>query len=78
VLILADIGLSRAVTLCERVRKTIEDFDWNSIAPGLRVTASIGVADTAAHADPEEGLRRVDACMYQAKQRGRNQVVAPA
>jgi diguanylate cyclase len=61
VLVFAGVGPVRAAAVCERVRLAIEDFDWPSLAPGLAVTASLGVCDIAGHAGPAEGLARADA-----------------
>jgi len=77
VLVLPNIGLSRALAVCERVRSAIETFDWTAVDPALKVTASIGVDDIAFHADPAVGLKRVDMWMYQAKHNGRNRVNGP-
>ena len=77
ILVLVGIGLSRALAVCERVREAIEGFDWSTIDPALKVTASIGVDDISFHADPAVGLERVDKWMYQAKHLGRNRVVGP-
>jgi diguanylate cyclase (GGDEF)-like protein len=64
-----------AVAICERIRRAIEDHPWEDVAPGLRVTASFGVAV----AQPRDGVSsligRADAALYAAKKAGRNQVV---
>lgn len=60
--------------LCARVRA----HDWSLIAPGLTVTASAGVALLMPGEDCGAAIRRADAALYEAKQRGRNRVVAAA
>lgn len=64
-----------AVGICERIRRAIEEHPWEDVAPGLRVTASFGVAA----ATPRDGVTslvgRADAALYAAKKAGRNQVV---
>jgi catalase-peroxidase len=37
-------GLPIAADLAERMRRTIDELDWNMLSSGLRVTASLGVA----------------------------------
>ena len=78
VLVLADIGLSRALAVCERVRIAIESFDWSTLQPALQVTASFGVDDIAGDSDPAVGLARVDSFLYRAKHLGRNRVEGPS
>jgi diguanylate cyclase (GGDEF)-like protein len=47
------------------------------VAPGLRVTVSVGVAQArATDADFAAVLARADAALYRAKQEGRNRVVS--
>ena len=52
----------------------MERHDWSALAPGLAVTASLGLADLAAHARLEDGLDQADAQLYRAKLEGRNRV----
>ncbi|BCY09334.1 diguanylate cyclase [Actinoplanes sp. L3-i22] len=63
--------------VAERLRATIETYDWSVIAPDLRVTVSIGVA--AHHeADSAAGLLEIaDRRLYEAKHGGRNRVAGP-
>ncbi len=76
VLVVGEVGVKRAFAVCERLRTEIAGHDWAALAPELSVTVSIGVADTAAHRDPDAGLHRVDELLYEAKRAGRNRVVA--
>lgn len=75
VVVLSGVGLQRAVAICERLRTSIEAWDWQTIADGLRVTASIGVWDLALSTDAQSGLASADALLYEAKAAGRNRVV---
>jgi diguanylate cyclase (GGDEF)-like protein len=73
VLVLPETSLEDAIQLCERIRASIEQHDWNSIRPGLEITMSFGVnAETALEA--EAMLDAADTQLYTAKQRGRNRV----
>jgi len=61
----------------ERIRQTIEAFDWTSIAPGLAITASIGVALASEAATTDAAFELADRRLYAAKDAGRNCVVGP-
>lgn len=70
------VGLDDAVLICERLRQAIANHDWALIAPGLAVTASLGVCDIAQHPQWSAGMKQADTLLYQAKQSGRNRVCA--
>jgi diguanylate cyclase (GGDEF)-like protein len=64
-----------AAACCERVRGMIRDEPWEGVAPGLTVTASVGVA-CADEASDLRGLTDVaDRRLYEAKRSGRDRVV---
>lgn len=70
-----------AVAVSEAARSRVEQHRWSQIAPGLRVTVSIGVAHEPPCADdgsrssgPEHQLIQADNLLYTAKQSGRNAV----
>ncbi|GGL00054.1 GGDEF domain-containing protein [Deinococcus radiotolerans] len=69
-------GLTRAEAFraCLRVRQLITEIDWSDVAPGLQVTASIGVAEITAGQPQEAILREADTAMYEAKAAGRDTV----
>jgi diguanylate cyclase (GGDEF)-like protein len=61
-----------AVIVCEKIRKAIEDYDWRTIAPGLRVTISMGISDDLNLSTYEKLISAADAKLYEAKSNGRN------
>jgi diguanylate cyclase (GGDEF)-like protein len=63
-----------ASEICERVRRSIEDWDWKSIHPQLRVTLSMGLSSSASFDDPQAILDAADHWLYEAKHHGRNQI----
>jgi diguanylate cyclase (GGDEF)-like protein len=69
-----DTGLHAARATCERLRGAVEDYDWDTIEPGLLVTISFGIAESASAADYHQLLAGADSSLYAAKRRGRNRV----
>jgi diguanylate cyclase (GGDEF)-like protein len=74
-LIMPGVALPDAIATCERLCAIIQRHDWGAIAPGLQVTASIGVAAAQECADVAALMRRADARLYRAKRLGKNRVV---
>lgn len=68
----------RAAIISERIRVSIEHADFESIAPGLKITASFGVSDNRQAASYESMLQQADQALYRAKSEGRNRVVEHA
>lgn len=73
-LLLPNTQLSDALLVCERMRAGIERTSLDTIATGLHVTVSIGLASHEGHADYDRMLSQADAALYAAKQAGRNRV----
>lgn len=67
-------GLAAAAALAERVRRLVADHDWSSVAEGLSVTLSVGVAEVPVGTTPSQALAKADERLYEAKGAGRNQV----
>ncbi|AVX05987.1 protein AdrA (plasmid) [Maritalea myrionectae] len=66
---------SQIYKVCERLRASIESFDWSSLAQGLEMTASIGVAQAKNGMSPGEVFAKADNRLFYAKAKGRNRVV---
>jgi diguanylate cyclase (GGDEF)-like protein len=60
--------------ICERVRSAIQNHAWQTIAPFLKVTASLGYTLISPPTTAKEGIALADKQLYIAKQNGRNQV----
>ena len=67
-------GLMQAKITCEGLRQRIEDYPWQEIAPGLKVTMSMGLCADSNAESIHKMLQAADEMLYKAKQRGRNQV----
>jgi diguanylate cyclase (GGDEF)-like protein len=75
VLLMPATGAEAAAACCRRLLATLRDERWGRIAPGLALTASMGVATTE-HAGELSSLgERADRRLYEAKRSGRDRVV---
>lgn len=64
-----------AVKTAQRIRETIEKYDWSKIHPLLKVTISIGVSMNKGNYEKiEEWVNSADGLLYRAKHSGRNKV----
>jgi diguanylate cyclase (GGDEF)-like protein len=73
--VLPDTTLEVALQIAERLRRRVESLPMGNLAPGLRITASVGAALGDHEADDmAELVRRADNAMYRAKDAGRNRV----
>ncbi len=81
VVIMPDTGLETAHRIAERLRLHVagSPFRVSGVEDPLSVTISIGVACTGdVEESPDQLLKRADEAVYDAKAKGRNQVVARA
>jgi diguanylate cyclase len=76
VLVLMGTDAARAGEIAERIRSSVERFEWKSLDAALAVTLSIGLASSAERGEPAALLALADARVYAAKSAGRNRVVA--
>ena len=67
-------GLQDAADVAERLRRTIEELDWNVLSPGLRVTVSQGAA-SGARLSSTAVFAAANAALEAAKSAGGNTVV---
>jgi two-component system cell cycle response regulator len=81
VVVMPGASLEAAARVADRIRRDIEGqpFPIMGGAEGLTITVSVGVAASTGVGDtPEALLKRADEGVYEAKERGRNQVIARA
>lgn len=81
VVVMPGAGLEDAARVADRIRRDVaaQPFPIMDGAEGLTITVSVGVAASVATGDtPEALLKRADQGVYEAKSRGRNQVIARA
>lgn len=81
VVVMPDTDARSAVAIAERLRMSIEGeaFILRGREQRLTITASLGIASIAADVcTPEQLFKQADRALYEAKNRGRNMVVAAA
>lgn len=71
--ILPDADLEMALEIAERIRTDIQHHELISDPP-ISITVSIGVSKFEKNESTDDLIKRVDACLYMAKNNGRNQV----
>jgi len=64
---------ANSINIAERLRKDIEN---SSLIPGRKITVSIGVAGIGSTKDWKQWMKACDNNLYEAKNSGRNKVVA--
>lgn len=76
VILLVNTDIEKSKAVAERIRKTLEEFNFNDIAPALNVTVSIGMANYNSYKSLQQTLMTADNRMYEAKEKGRNLVIS--
>lgn len=71
-----DTEAREARLICELLRSAVEGGNWAQLGLAAGVTISFGIAEYRADATPERLLNRADMRLYEAKNGGRNLVVA--
>ena len=74
-LILTATTPASASVALERIGAGLAERDWPAIAPGLRVTQSVGIAGYRSGESIAQLLKRADEALYEAKGAGRNRAV---
>lgn len=79
-LVLTGTMVDGAFITAERVRQRIEALSFPHISADLKITVSIGIADSRYKEDTALTFKRADEALYEAKQTGRNRsiIAAPA
>ena len=73
VIILPETDAKGALLVAERLRKTIEAYDFPGQEQSLKVTVSLGVSTFPDHASAKSVLiKKADMALYECKNRGRN------
>jgi len=75
-LLFPDLDIRPAAAVAEAVREAFSHADWSDLGPGLRVTASIGLAAATRGAEQAELMAIADRRLYRAKAQGRDRIVA--
>jgi diguanylate cyclase (GGDEF)-like protein len=73
---LPNTDLKEARLLCEELRTAVERSNWAQLGLAGRVTISFGIAEHKTDPSPDRLLSRADRLLYEAKNGGRNRVVA--
>ena len=74
-LIAAQTDFAHTAALCETLRAAIAALQLTTLGgASIRVTASVGLAQIAAHCTPAHALQAADALLYRAKHAGRNRI----
>lgn len=76
VIMLRGATLAASMPPLQRICETVANHDWSSLAPGIMLSASIGVASVHADETVDDTFSRADAALYDAKLAGKNRVVA--
>ncbi|MFL0797092.1 MAG: diguanylate cyclase [Cellvibrionaceae bacterium] len=76
VMILPETDLDAGVKMLEKVRETIAGCPFHFKGEDVQITSSFGVAEFAEGDTVDVVLARADKALYQAKEQGRNKVVA--
>jgi diguanylate cyclase (GGDEF)-like protein len=68
--------LREARSLCEALRTAVERANWAQLGLAAGVTISFGIAEYKTDTSPDRLVSRADRLLYEAKNSGRNRVVA--
>lgn len=74
-LLLPDTALLQALVMAERLRRQIETYDFVHKGQRVAMTMSAGVCSISQTQSVEQLLKQADVNLYEAKMKGRNQIV---
>ncbi len=74
VFLFTETSLENAVLACEKIRHSVQIYDWDTIHEELKITVSMGVANSDNFENQEDLVILSDQKLYEAKNNGRNQV----
>lgn len=74
--VLSNTSRDGALLLAERIRRAVAHHEFNYADQSLQITVSIGVAMLDNNEGPTDLVDKADQALYQAKNAGRNRVVA--
>ncbi|WP_457676557.1 tetratricopeptide repeat-containing diguanylate cyclase [Thiolapillus sp.] len=74
VLVMPETTMEDAAHISRRLNRLIEEHDWESIRPGLKVTISLGLSCNTDTSDHEAMLALADEKLYTAKAQGKNRL----
>ncbi len=77
-LLMPGTAAEEAVTVCDRMRRSLAGHDWDSVIAGIAVTASFGIATTGKVREVSELVRSADEQLLKAKRAGKNRVLCAA
>jgi diguanylate cyclase (GGDEF)-like protein len=75
-LVLPETPQTTAIRTLDRLRDIVAGLDWAAISPNMTVTMSAGLTSIRANDTTDTILNRADRALYQAKESGRNRIVA--
>jgi diguanylate cyclase (GGDEF)-like protein len=76
VCLLVNTDIESAIKVTERIRESLAEYNFSDIAPSLKSTVSIGLANFKQYNTLQETIMSADHRMYRAKQMGRNMVIS--
>lgn len=76
VIVFPNTPLDKAIEKAELIRQTVEKTPFNMQGEPVSISVSIGIAEHKAKETPESLFERADKQLYQAKDSGRNRVMA--
>ncbi|BFM49653.1 GGDEF domain-containing protein [Marinomonas sp. THO17] len=76
VIVFPNTSLNKAIERAEVIRQTVEKTPFNMQGEPVSISVSIGIAEHKPKESPESLFERADKHLYQAKETGRNRVVA--